>query len=128
MTRLVRITSTGSFRNTERFFQKMSKGDIFDSLENAARQGVDALSSATPRDSGVTADSWGYRIDKRFGSYSITWTNSNQNNGLPIVILLQYGHGTGTGGYVAGYDFINPAIRPIFDKISESVWKAVTTA
>jgi hypothetical protein len=106
----------------------MSRGDIFRSLEQYAQEGVDALSAATPVDSNLTATSWGYEIKRSGRSYSITWTNTNIVNGTPIAILLQYGHGTGTGGYVRGRDYINPALKPIFDKIADNVWKAVTSA
>jgi hypothetical protein len=89
--------------------------------------GVDALAKATPSESGLTAKSWGYRIYRNRNSTGIEWYNSNENNGVNIAILLQYGHGTGTGGYVSGQDYINPAIRPIFDRIAEDVWKKVTS-
>lgn len=120
--------SSGSFDKTEKALLKMSRGDIFATLERYARQGVSALANATPVDSGITAASWNYKIERSFGSYSITWTNNHVVDGRPIVILLQYGHGTGTGGYVQGRDFINPAMKPIFDNIADQVWKAVTSA
>lgn len=120
--------STGSFNKTEAALLKMSKGDIFSALDSYAREGVSALASATPVDSGITASSWSYEVTKSRGYYSITWTNSHVIDGRPIVIMLQYGHGTGTGGYVQGRDFINPAMKPIFDKIADKVWKAVTSA
>lgn len=101
---------------------------MFNQLDKYAREGVSALASATPIDSGKTAAAWSYQVTKSGESYSITWSNSSLAGTTPVVILLQYGHGTGSGGYVAGRDFINPAIRPIFDKIAENVWKAVTSA
>ena len=106
----------------------MSKGEIFKHLDEYARQGVQALASATPVDTGLTASAWGYEIQKSRGAYSIFWTNTNVITGTPVVIWLQYGHGTGTGGYVQGRDFINPAIQPIFDRIADSVWQEVTSA
>jgi hypothetical protein len=106
----------------------MSKGDIFATLGTFGEQGVVALANATPIDSGRTADSWYFRTEKTRGGYSISWHNDNVNDGQPIAILIQYGHGTGTGGYVQGRDYINPAIRPVFDKIAEDVWKAVRSA
>lgn len=118
--------STGNFKNTEKFLQRMSRGDIFKSLERYGKAGVQALSAATPKESGVTATSWSFEVKRTLGSYSITWTNTNVNNGTNIAIILQYGHGTGTGGYVAGRDYINPAVRPVFDKIAADVWKEVT--
>lgn len=125
---LFSFESSGSFKKTENFLQRMLKGDLFNSLEQFAREGVAALSSATPVDSSLTSQSWDYEIKKSRGFYQIIWTNSNVVDGRPIAILLQYGHGTGTGGYVEGYDYINPAMRPVFDRISENVWKAVTSA
>jgi len=122
------IRHRGSFRRIDKFFNFILKHDIFERLEVYAQQGVAALAAFTPVDSGVTASSWGYEILEDKGTYSIIWTNSSTAAGHPIVIWLQYGHGTGTGGYVQGRDFINPAMRPTFDRIAEVVWKAVTSA
>lgn len=94
-------------------------------LEKYAKLGVSVLSSATPVDSSLTSQSWGYEVKVENGSYSITWTNSNVQNGVPVVILLQYGHATKNGGYVQGYDFINPSLRPVFDQLSNELWKEV---
>ena len=96
-------------------------------LDAYGAEGVRALASATPVDSGLTAESWDYHVSVTRDSYSITWTNSHVEDGRPIAILLQYGHGTGTGGYVAGRDYINPALKPIFDRLSQAVWKEVTS-
>lgn len=125
---MIGITSSGSFRGLESFLKKSSDSSIRAVLAGYAEQGVAALRSATPRDSGLTADSWSYEITKKGGTWMISWTNSHIVDGRPIAILLQYGHGTGTGGYVSGRDYINPAIRPIFDKIADGVWKVVTSA
>lgn len=122
------FSSSGSFNNLERFLKKMRKGDIFEQLDRYAREGVSALSNATPIDSGATATSWDYEVYKTRGSYTITWTNSNINDGVAVAVLIQYGHGTGTGGYVTGFDYINPAMRPVFEQIAEKAWKAVTSA
>lgn len=122
------FSSHGSFSKTEAALRRMAKGDIFDALDQYAREGVAALANATPIDSGLTAASWDYEITRSGKSYSIIWTNSNTVDDLPIAIMLQYGHGTGTGGYVQGQDYINPAMRPIFDQIAAKVWKAVTSA
>lgn len=124
----ISFSSRGSFKNTEAFLKRVSSGDIFASLEKYGKEGVDALSRATPIDSGLTAQSWSYEVIKDRNSYSIVWSNSNTVNGTPVAIWLQYGHGTGTGGFVSGRDYINPALRPIFDKIADSVWKAVKSA
>lgn len=125
---MISYTVKGSFKNLEAFLGKMSKADIFAALDVYAQEGVRALRAATPVDSGVTASSWGTKVEKTRGSYTISWTNTHIVSGVPIAIILQYGHGTGTGGYVAGRDYINPAMKPIFDKIAEQAWKVVTSA
>lgn len=121
----LKITSRGSFKNTERFLKRMSKDDIYATLETYAQIGQSALESATPVDSGETARSWSYSIVVSRKGRKITWYNSHMAGTVPVAILIQYGHATGTGGYVQGRDFINPAIRPIFDQMAESVWKEV---
>ena len=125
---MLEFDNSGSFDNVERFLKKMAKGDIFNTLEAFAQKGVAALEASTPWDSGLTAASWGYEVKKTASSYTITWTNSNMADGVPVAILLQLGHGTGTGGYVQGQDFINPAMRPVFDNLADQAWKAVTSA
>lgn len=124
------ITQKGNFRNLENFFQALKWNNyLFVGLDDYGRQGVAALANATPVDTGVTAASWSYEIDISRESSTITWTNSSMTkDGAAIVIMLQYGHATGTGGYVEGYDFINPSIKGIMDDIAESVWKAVVQA
>lgn len=106
----------------------MRSGDIHKSLDAAAKMGVNALASAVPKDSGLAADSWSYTIENSRGSVSITWTNNDVENGFPVAIMLQYGYGTGTGGYVQGRDYINPAMKPVFDDIADQVWRAVISA
>lgn len=128
MSRSVTFYHKGNFRNIDRFLRKMANGDMYQSLGQLAQKGVQALSQATPKDSGVTADSWGFVVEYSRSGVEIQWTNSNVNNGFNIAVGLQYGHGTGTGGYVSGFDYINPAIRPIFDDIANQVWKVVTSA
>lgn len=120
------LTSSGSFNSTEKYLKKMARGDAFRLLDRYGSMGVEALRSATPVDSSETANSWSYKVERKSGRYSIKWMNSHMAGGTPVVILLQYGHGTGTGGYVQGRDFINPAIKPIFDKIADAVWREVT--
>jgi hypothetical protein len=124
----VRITTevSGDFKSTDGFLQGLLKFNLAANLEKYAQMGVDALSSATPIDSGVSAASWDYEVRSSKGSATIIWTNSNVVGGTPLVIMLQYGHGTGTGGYVQGRDFINPAMKPVFDSIADKVWKQVT--
>lgn len=116
----------GEFKDTENFLKRMKDTDIFNSLARYGEEGVKALSDATPVRSGATASSWYYEIKKTATSWSIIWGNSNVVSGVPIAILLQYGHGTGTGGRVAGRDYINPALRPIFDRMAASAWREVT--
>lgn len=121
--------SSGSFRRTESFLSTMRKAEIFAALDHYGQLGVSALASATPIETGDTAQSWYYTISKKSNSYSLVWRNRHlDKDGSPVAILIQYGHATGTGGYVEGRDFINPAIRPIFDQIAADVWKKVTTS
>ena len=124
----VSLTSRGSFAKTEKFLNEMARAEMFRALERFGKQGVAALASATPVESGETAAAWGYKVKRSGRSYSIEWTNSHVVNGVPIAIILQYGHGTGTGGYVQGRDYINPAIQPVMDKIADDVWKVVKSA
>ena len=124
----ITIESSGSFNKTESFLSKLFRMDIMSSLNRYGQAGVAALASATPAETGLTAESWTYEVVRSGNSFIITWLNSHQVNGVNVAIILQYGHGTGTGGYVQGRDYINPAIKPIFDKISEDMWKAVTSA
>jgi len=125
---MIKFTHGGSFNKTETFF-KRSKS-IFDKYEHVlhryGHEGVLALAAATPIDSALTASSWDYKITKTKNSCRITWTNSNVRSGIPIAILIQYGHGTGTGGYVQGRDYINPATQQIFDRMVKEIWAEVT--
>ena len=125
---MISVSSSGSFKNTEAFLLKMQKLDIRAILESNAQAGVSALRNATPVDSRLAAESWGYEISGGNGRWTIFWINTDVESGFPVAIMLQYGYSTGTGGYVRGRDYINPAIKPIFDKIATDVWKAVTSA
>lgn len=125
---MIRIKTTGSFKKTDAFLRRISSRDIYRTLESGAREGVSALAQATPEDSGLASDSWDYVIERSGKGVTIKWTNTDVENGFPVAIMLQLGYGTGTGGYVQGRDYINPAMKPIFDKISADVWKAVTSA
>ena len=125
---MIRIVTKGDFNNTFRFLNKMSKFQINKILEKYGQMGVEALRSATPIDSGKTAESWGYEISVGKEGATIHWTNTNQNKGVYIAVILQYGHGTGTGGYVQGIEYINPPIRPVFDKIAEEAWMEVVNS
>lgn len=125
----LQITTSGSFDKTEKFLNKLTSGAIFQDLDGLARRGVSALAGATPAESGVSGDSWDYTITKSTGKTEIAWTNNHlDEQGTPIVVLLQYGHGTGTGGYVQGRDFINPAIAPVMEQIKDAVRKEVTSS
>jgi len=116
----------GNFNKIERFFNNAKRLKFRNILEKYARQGVSALAENTPKDTGETAYSWNYEIVTTNWGYKISFTNSNIVDGVPVAILIQYGHGTGNGAYVEGRDYINPAIQPIFDKLSEELWKEVT--
>lgn len=123
---MITISSKGSFEKTETSLKRMKRSEIFASLEGYAREGVAALANATPTDSGLTAESWTYEIVQKLGRHAIIFHNSHMVDGRPVAILIQYGHATGTGGYVQGRDYINPVIMPLFDKIAAEVWKVVT--
>jgi hypothetical protein len=122
---MITVKAVGSFNNTIRFLQKLSKGDIYKILDSYGQKGVDALSAATPIETGATAHSWYYKVEQTNNSHKISWHNSHMAGNVPLVILLQYGHGTRTGGYVPARDFINPAMRPIFDAILAEIKKEV---
>lgn len=115
----------GSFKNTELFLTKGSRLNLSNILNKYGKEGVQALSAATPRDSGKTASLWDYKIVISDSRYSIIWINNNIVSGVPIAIILQYGHATGTGGYVEGVDYINPALKPIFDRLADEAWKEI---
>lgn len=116
----------GDFSKTDSFLQKMLKPVKLDVLNQYGKKGVDALASATPVDTGLTANSWSYEIQESAQSIKIVFKNSNIQNGVPIAIILQYGHGTRNGGWVEGRDYINPALQPIFDELANKVWREVT--
>ena len=122
---MITITQKGSFNNTERYLNRLKSAELFATLGRYGSLGVNALSNATPVDSGLTAASWSYTIVQRPGYYSIRWHNSHEEDGVNIAVILQYGHGTGTGGYVQGRDYIMPAIRPIFDQILAEAMREV---
>ena len=123
---MIKVKVTGNFNKTMKFLQRAEKFDVYKILEKYGKMGVSALAAATPRDDGSTAASWGYEITNENGCATIYWTNTDQNDGVYIAVIIQYGHGTGTGGYVPPTDYINPAIRPIFDQIADAAWKEVT--
>lgn len=122
---MISVIHKGDFKNSLNFLEKAPQINYLRILNYYGAQGVIALRAATPVDTGLTRDSWGYFCNVSRGVSSITWTNSNESQGVPIVILLQYGYGTRNGGYVQGRDFINPALLPIFDRIAQEVWQEV---
>jgi len=124
---LIKITHKGSFLPTTSFLSRAKRKNYRPIMEKYGNEGVKVLSMATPKDSGVTADSWSYEIQSTSRGVSIFWSNKNVVGGVPLVILLQYGHGTRSGSFIQGVDFINPAIRPIFDRIAENLWKEVSS-
>ena len=122
---MIRISSRGDYRKATRYLEKLKETVRIGTLDEYGRRGVKALSDATPKDSGLTASSWEYEIVHRKGGVSLQFRNTNINDGVPIAIILQYGHGTRNGGYVEGRDYINPAIQPVFDEMAEDLWKEV---
>ena len=124
---MISFRHKGDFSKADRYLEKLKESVKLGVLNKYGRAGVAALSSATPVDTGLTATSWFYEIEHSSGSDKIVFNNSNIQNGVPIAIILQYGHGTGTGGWVQGRDYINPAIQPIFDQMTKEVWKEVTS-
>lgn len=123
---MIRIRQKGDFSKATRFLERAKESVSMGLLDRYGRKGVAALAAATPVDSGLTAASWDYEIVHKCGSASIIFTNSHVVNGCPIAIILQYGHATKNGGWVEGRDYINPALRPVFDELAENAWKEVT--
>lgn len=124
---MIKIKHKGDFSKVTHYFERVKNTGKNIDFEKYAKEGVRALSAATPVDTGLTASSWYYEIKQENGRVAISFCNSNIQNGVPIAIILQYGHGTNHGGWVEGRDYINPAIQPIFDKITKDAWKEVTT-
>lgn len=123
---MISFRQKGDFSKLNRYLERVKESAKIGVLDKYGREGVAALASATPVETGKTASSWYYEIKRQNGSVSLEFKNSNIKDGVPIAVILQYGHGTGTGGWVQGRDYINPAIQPIFDKIADSAWKEVT--
>lgn len=123
---MISFRQKGDFSNLTSYLERVREAAKVGILDRYGKEGVAALKSATPVDSGKTADSWYYEITRTSSSVSIVFNNSNINDGVPIAIILQMGHGTGTGGWVQGRDYINPAIQPVFDKIANDAWKEVS--
>lgn len=123
---MISFKQKGDFSKLTGFLERVKEAVKLGDLNRYGREGIELLASATPKESGLTANSWYYEITHENGSSSISFHNSNINKGVPIAIILQYGHGTRNGGWVEGIDYINPAIRPLFEKIAQDAWKEVT--
>lgn len=129
MSNVITVKQKGDFKHLDRFFRKMKEDWIMSLLDTYGKKGVIALSAATPVDSGKTAASWTYEVRKEGSGYVLGWNNGNVSNGwFNVAIMLQMGHGTRNGGYVAGRDYINPALQPIFDQIAQDAWMEVVNA
>lgn len=122
---MINIRDKGDFKNLSSLLERAKETFKSGVLDEYGKMGVEALRQATPKDSGKTSESWYYRIDRSNGIITLSFHNSNENEGVPIAIILQYGHATGNGGYVEGIDYINPAMRPIFIEIADKMWKEV---
>ena len=125
MPKVVMFRQKGDFRRTSDFLKRVNRLNLDAILNQYGQEGVEALRAATPKDTGTTANSWNYAVHKGTGSITITWSTSNIVDGVTIAVILQYGHGTRNGGYVQGTDYINPAMKPIFDKIAQRAWEEV---
>ena len=123
---MITFSQKGDFSKLDRYFERIKEAARVGILDKYGRAGVAALSSATPIESGLAANSWYYEIERSRGSARIIFCNSDIEDGFPVAIMIQYGHGTGTGGWVEGRDYINPAIQPVFDKIANEAWREVT--
>ena len=125
---MISFSLGGSTSKTDAFLKAMKSQSLYADLDRLAQRGVVALSQATPKDSGLTAASWAYELDMSSGGVKITWLNTHTESGVNVAVILQYGHGTGTGGYVSGRDYINGALKPVFDEIANAVWEKVRSS
>lgn len=123
--RMITLRMKGDWNKTHNWINRMLKRDYMKVVHRYAQKGVEALQKATPKDTGHTANCWEYHIEEKSGEITIVWTNTNENKGVNIALILQYGHGTGTGGYVTGIDYINPAMRPYFEYTISAIWKEI---
>jgi len=123
---VIKFKQKGNFDKTKKFFERIGQGDYLKGLEYYGEAGVSALQEATPKRTGKTAASWSYSINRKKTGLEIVWNNSNINNGVNIALIIQYGHGTSSGYYVEGVDYINPALKPLFDLMGKKVWEEVT--
>ena len=125
---MIKIKQKGEFSKTIRFLKFIYKQEFKQTIDEWARKGVEVLAASTPKDTGITSSSWGYDVKYGLGKITVEWYNTNTTEQVPIVILIQYGHATREGWYLQGTDFINPAMKPIFDGLSDAVWKEVVNA
>ena len=125
---MITFVQKGDFGSTKKYLKALERMDFADALDVYGAKGVAALQAATPKDTGETASHWGYQVIQKKNSIAIEWTNDYAPYGVPVAILIQYGHGTRNGGYVKGIDYINPALKPIFDEIAEGIWEEVTSS
>lgn len=123
---MIKISHSGDFKNTETFLKRVVKREYMKLFDQVGKAGVDALQEATPKKTGKTAASWSYTVTQNREGISISWNNSNRNDGANVAILIQLGHGTNSGAYVKGIDYINPALKPVFDAFANKVWWEVT--
>lgn len=125
---MLRFTTGGNTNRVDAFLDRILGGDLYPNLDIYAQKGVEALRAVTPQESGATSEQWSYEIERNGDQVTIWWINSHVVDGFNVAIGLQYGHGTGNGGWIQGYDYINPALKPIFDEIADNVWKEVQKA
>lgn len=125
---MIKLRVSGDFRKTRKFLKNIGDGHYRKGLDKYGQMGVDALAAATPVRTGKTASSWTYEVNSGRGSIEIVWTNTNINKNVNIAVIIQFGHGTRNGGYVEGIDYINPALRPVFERIADEIWTEVTKA
>ena len=118
---MITVTTSGNWHSTEAYLRHLRNNDFLKVLEKYGAQGAAALAAATPTDTGLTANSWTYSVKRSSGYFSIVWRNTNMQNGFPVAVMLQYGHGTGTGGYISGRDYINPVVRPMFERMLQEL-------
>ncbi|WP_299488922.1 hypothetical protein [uncultured Gordonia sp.] len=123
---MISASTSSSGNDTEGWLRRLTKQDIRGLLESVGQAGVNALASATPVGTGKTANSWAYKVKKVRGGWTLDWVNTNVNDGVVVAVIIQYGHGTGTGGYVPGVDYVNPAMAPIFENVIADLWREVT--
>lgn len=122
---MIKIWQKGDFSKTFRFLNKLENYNFIDKLNRCGKKGTEALAAATPKDTGLTSQSWEYEVKSTKDTVTVTFTNTNIQNGVPIAVILQYGHATKNGYWVEGIDYINPALKPVFEEIADEIWEEV---